>query len=94
MCFDLHTEVRHTAGHKGVGVDVFMTGQEGEEEKRAALLYGILHTVTIRTFRFISNQKVASFTVRRLNVCVHTSMSDSDWQGPLKSRSTEGQALS
>lgn len=59
MCFDLHAEVRHTAGHKGVGVDVFMTGQEGKEEKRAALLYGILHRVTVGTVRFISNQKVA-----------------------------------
>lgn len=48
-CFDLHTEVRHTAGHKGIWVNVFMTGQKWEEEKCTAFLYGILHTFTINT---------------------------------------------
>lgn len=30
--FDLHTKVRHTAGHKRIGVNVFMTGQKWKEE--------------------------------------------------------------
>lgn len=76
MCVDLHTEVRHTAGHKGVGVDVFMTGQEGKEEKRAALLYGILHTVTIRTFRFISTQKSSMVYCTGLNKQHHLQCGD------------------
>lgn len=62
MCSDLHAEVRHTAGHKGVGVDVFMTGQERKEEERTAFLYGVLHTVHTRTVRIIPNQNVAPFT--------------------------------
>lgn len=48
-CSDLHTEVRHTAGHKGIWVNVFMTGQKRKEKKCTAFLYGILHTFTIKT---------------------------------------------
>lgn len=44
-CFDSHAEVRHTAGHKRIGVNVFVAGQKWKEEQCTAFLYGILHTV-------------------------------------------------
>lgn len=46
-CCYLHTEVRHTAGHKGIWINVFMTWQKREEEKCTAFLYGILHIFTV-----------------------------------------------
>lgn len=44
-CFDSHAEVRHTAGHERIGVNVFVAGQKWKEEQCTAFLYGILHTV-------------------------------------------------
>lgn len=53
--FDLHTEVRHTAGHKGIWVNVFMTGQKWKEKKCTAFLYGILHAIMIKALQFEYN---------------------------------------
>lgn len=85
-----------------------MTWQEGKEEKSAAFFNGVLYILTKKKIKNSNNSLLrTAFNLIKMNKrvtkeakeqqkgrLVLTSMSDSDWQGPLNSRSTEGHARS